>query len=1144
MDLIQPEPLVTDDVTPFFGAVPQGSSLLHYAICGFEVPSLPALAPESGPMRNEVTAAVLYRFRAYIAELHQAGRNRSLALQFSSDPDATRFNARVRCHMLMRSAHADPETAKREARDFAAQAMLTFPQEGMFSFGGPRWLDEQGLRVALFQPLAEKDKDGKPIKVVQDDRPIDIVEIRKWEQALTSFSQPSMHYVPHRFWADNRRDPWLSIIETLAKTTVPTAVRVELQPVQLAEGQGREFVALAGRWFSIIAEDLTRKASQGDKEPNKDGIVTEEMMRADLVATASSDAAAVSYIHRGRHIYERLTSYSDSVFVMRVTLAARVAVPDALIGSVRAALSNPPPDDPDGALGWVRPRIVRPGADEKEDAVESLRWMTQSRWVRGEPNAASAYKVDLSGVVTPDEAVSLFHLPIYDRPGQTSALSTAEAPFVIPPDSLDAKRFKQSPKTDEHGKLRRADAKDLIKVGYLYQRENLLGADKGDGALPFMVTLGDLMKPSLLVGAPGSGKTNLAFSLLLQLWRDHRVPFLVLDPSTGQEFRMLMRDQSLQDDLVVYTVGDDDGCPLRFNPFSVPPGVTVRNHATRILAAFRAAFQMFDPVPAIYEGALERIYTDPRYLDGQAPMEMGQKGGDETSAPTLTAFAAAIRDEVNEKAVGLYEGSKESIGVIRGASTIRVNAIGKKIGHIINVEGNNSALIQQMLKRPVVIELGGLGDGSNIALVMAFFLTQLAGHIEEAFRKDTKRIHIMVIEEAHRLLGAGGGDGVESKSAEDLNTMLAEVRKFGQGILVMDQRPSSLVGGVLDNSYIKILTRLSDRQGFDRLASELNLNEAQQRYARTRLKTGDAIMIDRDAGQPVLMRSEDAKSGLEPPSPENEEQAKKQQSEMIARMKANAKRADLKPPDFTRYVEPGASGGHASAANIPAADWLADEAKAAFAKLLTDAFRKPAVWHAMNNAFGEGAGVDSAVAAVGTALDAESAEFDAAVGDLWEKLKWGLVGRLAEEGYKGPLETETRDRRGKAGGPPRGPSNATPPPRSPSTPAGPTEDIAHTFAMKVATLFDQGRNNSMLWWNVQDLLWKKPPDRAGAAIAAQNRLGDQHAAYTAVSAELWDEFVFALVDRIGSTQLDEKMKAELDRRVSQTPRGDVAASAD
>lgn len=192
-----------------------------------------------------------------------------------------------------------------------------------------------------------------------------------------------------------------------------------------------------------------------------------------------------------------------------------------------------------------------------------------------------------------------------------------------------------------------------------------------------------------------------------------------------------------------------------------------------------------------------------------------------------------------------------------------MNAIAKKIGHIINVAGNKGQFMQDLLKRPVIIELGGLGDSSNISLVMAFLLTQLAGHIKYAFRQDENRMSIMFIEEAHRLLGASEGGGVESKSAEDRNMMLAEVRKFGQGILVMNQRPSSLVGGVLDNAYIKILTRLSDRIGFERLSSELNLSEAHQRYARTRLRPGDAILLDRDAGQPVLMRSEDAKSAFE-----------------------------------------------------------------------------------------------------------------------------------------------------------------------------------------------------------------------------------------------------------------------------------------
>ncbi|MDB5671995.1 MAG: hypothetical protein JWO25_2954, partial [Alphaproteobacteria bacterium] len=976
MDPNSLEIVCTDDLAPFFGAVPQSSSLLYYAVTGFEVPSLPALPPESGTMKTETVAAVLYRFRSYIAELHQAGRNRSMALQFSSFPDESNFNARVRCHILLRSAQASEELARREVAAFAEQARRTFPQEGIFAYGGPRWMKRAELAKALFEG---------------DEAPIDVVEIRKHEQVLPIWSQPSMQYVPHRFWADNRRDPWLSIIESLAQATTQTAVRIELQPVQLKQGQGLDFIALAGRWFSVITEDLTRKASQGE-QVRTDGIVTEEMMRQELVSTASSDASTISYIHRGRHVYERLTAYADTVFVMRVTLAARGAVPEALVGSVRSALSNPPPDDPDGALGWIRPGIARPGPDEREDAVDSFRRLTQSRWGRGEPNVANNYKVDLGAVVTPDEAVSLFHVPIYDKPGQTSALSTAEAPFVIPPETLTKGRFK-------------ADD-DPIMIGYMYQREKLLGADKdGKGGQPFMVSMNDLMKPSLLVGAPGSGKTNLAFSMLIQMWRDHKVPFLVLDPSTGQEFRMLIADSSLEKDLVVFTVGDPDEWPLQFNPFSVPPGVTVRNHTTRILSAFRAAFSMFDPVPAIYEGALERIYTDPKYTNGSRVMGMEEKGDVDSPAPTLASFAAAIRDEVNEKAVSLYEGSKESIGVIRGASTIRVNAIGKKIGHIINVEGNNGKFMQKLLKRPVVIELGGLGDSSNISLVMAFLLTQLAGHIEYAFRQDSKRRNIMFIEEAHRLLAGGEGEGVEGKSAEDLNMMLAEVRKFGQGILVMDQRPSSLVGGVLDNAYIKILTRLSDRPGFDRLSSELNLNEAHQRYARTRLKTGDAILLDRDAGQPVLMRSEDAKSKLE--------DARIAPAEMLAKMRDNAERAGLVPPDAVLYVEPDFAGkdGSAVAADAFSKDWLAAEMKAALDTLLEGYAAETHVFHAIKNALTDAGTPAAAIAALDPVLAEQAEPFDTLTDALWDKLKWALVGRIAENSFPKPLQAEVRKER-------------------------------------------------------------------------------------------------------------------------------------
>jgi hypothetical protein len=204
-----------------------------------------------------------------------------------------------------------------------------------------------------------------------------------------------------------------------------------------------------------------------------------------------------------------------------------------------------------------------------------------------------------------------------------------------------------------------------------------------------------------------------------------------------------------------------------------------------------------------------------------------------------------------------------------------------------------------MLETPAVIEMGALGDPSTLSLVMAFLIIQLAGYIEHAAppgEKRDKRQHLLLIDEAHRLLSgeiSGGGaqqGNVRGKSAEEMNAMLAEVRKFGQGVMVLDQRPSSLVGGVLDNALVNIMCRLHDREGFEHLSHVLNLTPEQQQHAHTSLKPGDALMLDAQSGQPVLLRSPNVVDTLS------------QHHNLVNErdlMRRNAMRAGLQTPEAT-----------------------------------------------------------------------------------------------------------------------------------------------------------------------------------------------------------------------------------------------------
>jgi len=1101
------------DKQPYVGCLPVSAELLVYAVSGFEICSLPALNGGQQQSYSEIVGEVLYRFQMYLLELHDVGVRRAVALQIMADPDQSTMNAKIRIYVLCRSACADADSAIQDVRTFATRTAQSFPRGAGFNYGQAEWMGQEALDFAFFR--------------CEEWNNIDIVELRKFEDRQTWSGQQALHYVPHRFWADKRREPWLSLIENLAACTQPTAVRIEMTPARLDSSNGLDLVAGAGRWFAVIGEDLDRKSSQGE-QVRPDGVVTSEMMRKGEVDAASSSAAHISYVQRGRHVYQNLIANSDRLFGMRVVLAAREHVQDSLLGAVRAALSSPPADDPTGTIGWVRPDYLRPQPNEAKAALDNLHSMIQTRWGRTPPNPAIGRFVDLRYVVTPEEAVSLFHLPVFHQSGETSALSTAETPFVIPPESLSTTRFKDS------------DRK--VRLGYMYQREQYLGPDDaGNGGQPFYVTTDDLMKPSLLVGAPGSGKSNLAFSLLIQLWKEHRMPFLVLDPSTGQEYRGLLGIEGLKEDLIVYTVGDPDVLPLQFNPFSIPPGVTVRNHTTRILAAFKAAYEMFDPVPAIYEAALERIYCNERYTGKGRALTMESKGSPTGFAPTLSDFARAVQDELTEKALVQYKGSDNTIGIIRGACGVRINAIGKKLGYIVNTPQNNTDFFRRLLERPAVIELGALGDSTSIALLMAFMISQLSGQIEHAARQMSlagkKREHLMLIEEAHRLLAAGSKDGATGKSAEDLNVMLAEIRKFGQGILILDQRPSSLVGGVMDNAYVKILTRLSDKPGFERLSDELNLNDVQRRFAHTRLKKGDAIVLDRDAGQPVLTKAEYVplkrfNDALE-----------------VETIRANAKRWELTPPEAFPYFEPETpleskkeekpatpkpAPVAASKTTEKGRDWLVGEMERGLRELMEKERNQSAVYHAIAEKLKlKHPDLEGAVTAGGNAMAVDRAGFDRLADEIWGKARWAMTSLIAEEVATKEVIEELARMRASAKIQPEAAKPAQAAPVAPSfekptdsVPVKnakrwlnrPVEELTDALSRSIATLYGKAE----FYEKLKASILKSPTELEEAYQLVSAELEPGQSLMDQISRRLWEQVKWTL---IGIVAVDQKAQS-------------------
>ena len=352
----------------------------------------------------------------------------------------------------------------------------------------------------------------------------------------------------------------------------------------------------------------------------------------------------------------------------------------------------------------------------------------------------------------------------------------------------------------------------------------------------FEIPKDNLSKHMFVAGVPGSGKTRTCLYILSQLWREHRIPWLVLEPSMKSEYRALLRS-SIGSDLRVFTAGDESVAPLRLNPLEVPSGVHVQTHIGGLATLFRAAFAMEAPMPYVLDEAIHRVYEDRGWdlVSGTHP-SCGPEG-----QPTLGDLLETCNKVVHDLG---YDNQLK--GNLQAALRTRLSSLmrGAK-GRMLNVR--QSVSMEYLLSAPTVIEFSAIGDDDEKAFLLGCILLKLAQHRQTEGLATAGLRHITLIEEAHRLLRnvqETGGTSVANprrQAVEAFSNMLAELRAFGEGLVVVDQMPSKLVPDVIRNSGIKIVHRLTAEEERTIVGGAMSLNEAQTRFLSS-LSAGQAIV--------------------------------------------------------------------------------------------------------------------------------------------------------------------------------------------------------------------------------------------------------------------------------------------------------------
>jgi hypothetical protein len=436
-------------------------------------------------------------------------------------------------------------------------------------------------------------------------------------------------------------------------------------------------------------------------------------------------------------------------------------------------------------------------------------WDTSGKILPGFPGGPGMLK-RLHRLVDLDEAAAFFRLPIPINQACAGVEYDTGSAFVSET-SKDTKR-------------------KTITIGNYYRNV------KTDECCEFDIE--QLKTHLLVVGGSGSGKTTTTFNILTQLWEKHKIPFMVFDPKVTPEYRYLKRLPQFKDDLLIFTPGQELITPLRFNPFDVMPGVSVQEHISRIFDCFMGALPLFDPLPSFIQEAIDYHYERKGWQLAHSRGGDVDKEGKSLEIPTMQELYNKVLDLAQKN----YGSDREVGDRMKGALKARLSRLVSKRGEGSMLQANRPLPFAELLSKPVIFELGGLNqeEQSLFSLFMLVFVFEYIRTVripqfqpqrtgERATDLDLR--HVILVEEAHNMLGKvqTSGDEANSKSqvVDKFAQIMREMRAAGEGVIVVDQSPAALAQSIVDATNLKLMHRLPSPDDREYLGRAMCLTEGE-----------------------------------------------------------------------------------------------------------------------------------------------------------------------------------------------------------------------------------------------------------------------------------------------------------------------------
>ena len=322
----------------------------------------------------------------------------------------------------------------------------------------------------------------------------------------------------------------------------------------------------------------------------------------------------------------------------------------------------------------------------------------------------------------------------------------------------------------------------------------------------FNLKLKDINRHVGIFGSTGSGKTTIAKNMIRQLHKK-KIPYLIFD--WEKSYRNLTREFK---DVQVFTVGNDIN-PIFLNFLTVPPGIKFDEYIKSIIAV-------------ISEDYIGGIGADTMLLEY---MEMAFQ---ETKNPFFADLKQIIVREITK--------DRGRGGKLAGRSGLWKETVSRQIsflsrgaaGTIINPRKHFP--IEQLFSKPIILEFGNLKSVHDRKFFIHVILNWLSIYNQHCGILSEKLKQVLIFEEFHNIAMKGKEDNMVS-------CLFRESRKYGIGLVAIDQTPSEIPNSIFANMNAKISFSLGTNQDITSMAKAMNLDRDRSRFLGM-LNTGQAIV--------------------------------------------------------------------------------------------------------------------------------------------------------------------------------------------------------------------------------------------------------------------------------------------------------------